>query len=291
MTLAIHHIAVAAHDPAAISEMLVEGAGFRAIEDGWLAAPNAFVAIEPTARPVGEAEQARQVCDPGITHFCVQSADGRALWARLDATGLDFNAPPVSLGTGALYAYGRDPEFNVIEAEGIGDGDPTAAPWIAHVALATADLERLSAFYGRLVGRAPHDQGTFRNKLFEDITGLPDVEVSAKWIMADNMIFEMWRYLNPPTIAASPPAPGAPGYLRIGFICADLDAEAGRLAAAGIGTGATAAIEGMRARAGADPDGNRFVILEAPPADHRLSLAGLDNPDVVTDRNRKLLTA
>lgn len=291
MTLAVHHIALAARDPAAITTILTGGAGFREIAPGWIAAPNGFVAIEAASRQVDEATRDRRVCDPGITHFCVQSNDGLALWTRLDAAGLDFNAAPVALGTGAIYAYGRDAEHNVIEAEGIADGDAAAAPWIAHVALATADLERLADFYARLIGRAPHSGGTFRNKLFENITGLADVEIAAKWIMADNMIFEMWRYLNPPTLAARAPEAGAPGYSRIGFVCENLDAEAERLAAAAIANGPAPPIDGLRARAGADPDGNRFVILEAPPSDHRLSLAALDDPDIVTNRNRALLAA
>jgi hypothetical protein len=49
--------------------------------------------------------------------------------------------------------------------------------------------------------------------------------------------------------------------------------------------------EGLRGAGGADPDGNRFLILDGPPADHPLSLSGLADPDVVTRRHRHLLPA
>lgn len=293
MTLSVHHIALNASDPARLASLYADGVGFAPVADDagvrWIAGPNAFVALHPASQAVGEAARARRVCDPGITHFCVQSGHGEALWDRLDAAGLAFNSAPVALGTGAIYAYGRDPEYNVIEAEGVGDVSRDVPPWIAHVALATPDLERLGDFYARLIGRAPHSEGTFANALFEDITGLKDVQVSAKWIMADNMIVELWRYLNPPTEAAPPSDDGEPGYRHIGFCATDVSAERERIEAAGIAVTAGPEIAGLASLAGRDPDGNRFTVVQAAPPGHPLALSGLSEPDRVTDRNRALL--
>lgn len=294
MTLSVHHIALNASEPERIVSLYADGARFAQVagEGGarWIAAPNAFVAIYPAREPPGEAARTRRVCDPGITHFCIQSGNGEALWDRLDAAGLAFNSAPVALGTGAIYAYGRDSECNVIEAEGVGDAPGGAAPWIAHVALATADLDRLGDFYARLIGRGPHRQGTFANALFEDITGLKDVRVSAKWIMADNMIVELWRYLNPPTVAAPPPRDSEPGYRHIGFSAVDLNAERERIRGAGIDLATGPTVGGLETLQGRDPDGNRFTIMQAAAPGHRLALASLSDPDRVTDRNRELLT-
>lgn len=290
MTLGIHHLAVNAWHPASLAQLYATGAGFRPVDASgcWMAAPNAFLAVRPAQEPVSDRQRARRVCDPGITHFCVQSGDGQALWRAMDAAGLAFNAAPVALGTGAIYAYGRDSECNVIETEGVGDADPAAAAWIAHVALCTADLDRLTAFYERLVGRQAHHRGTYKNPLFEKITGLPDVEVRAAWIMTETMILEIWQYLNPPTIAGPPPAPGAPGYRHIGFSAADLGRESARLAASGIALASTP-IEDLPAGMGIDPDGNRFAVLAEPAAGHRLSLATLSDPAAVIRRHRHLL--
>ena len=294
MTLAVHHIAQTVHDGARLAALYAKGAGFAVLavddEAQWIAAPNAFIALHATSQAVGPRQASRRVCDPGITHLCIQSGDGEALWRQLDDAGLAFNAAPVALGTGAIYAYGRDPEFNVIEVEGVGDAPAGAPSWVAHVALATPDLDRLADFYARLIGRSVHHRGTFKNRLFEDITGLKEVEVSARWMMADNMIFEIWRYLNPPTLAAPPKRDDEPGYRHIGFAAADLDAERRRLAEAGVAVEDGPLIADLPTIGGVDPDGNRFVILETPPV-HALALGGLSNPGIVADRNRHLLTA
>ncbi len=292
MTLAIHHLAVNASHADQLAQLYRTGADFRPVpgQEQWIAGPNAFLSIRPGAGAVTKAQRARRVCDPGITHFCIQSGDGEQLWQRMSVAGLEFNAKPVALGTGAIYAYGRDAECNVIETEGVGDADPTTPPWIAHAALCTADLERLTEFYERLVGRPAHHRGTYSNPLFEQITGLADVEVSAAWIMADNLILELWHYHNPPTLPAAPLNSDEPGYRHIGFVTDDLAAERERLAAAGIALSPSLFYD-LEAAGGSDPDGNRFVILQAPAAGHPFSLSRLADPDAVTRRHRHLLPA
>jgi catechol 2,3-dioxygenase-like lactoylglutathione lyase family enzyme len=292
VTLSIHHIAINAHDPVGMVTLYGNAMGLAPVFSeggtGWLAGPNGFVAIIGTDDPVGAVERQRRVCDTGITHFCIQMADGNALWSRMDAAGLAFNGPPAALGTGVIYAYGTDAENNVVEVEGVPDADPAAMPWLAHVALASPDLPRLADFYARLIGRAPHNRGRYANALFEAVTGLKDVDVSATWIMADNLTFEMWQYHNPPTLPQAARSASAPGYAHVGFGCADLAAERARIAATGIALTETT-VAGFAASAGADPDGNRFVIFEVPAAPHPLAYASLAAPDFVTDRNRDLL--
>ncbi|MDQ3079061.1 MAG: VOC family protein [Pseudomonadota bacterium] len=292
MSLSVHHIALNAADPRGLAQLYQAAADFQQVEERanvrWVAAPNLFIALHPATRPIGPAETERRVCDPGITHFCVQSGAGQRLWDRWSNAGLDFNGPPVALGTGATYAYGRDPECNVIEAEGIA-ADPDTPAWIAHVALATPSLDSMTDFYARLIGRAPHHRGTYANPLFERITGLADVEVSAAWIMADNLIVELWQYHNPPTLAADPLADGAPGYRHLGFACTDLVAEVRRLQASGIALDEPREVSGLRSAQGRDPDGNLFVVTQIAAPSHALALSSLSAPHIITDRNRQLL--
>jgi catechol 2,3-dioxygenase-like lactoylglutathione lyase family enzyme len=294
MTLSIHHIAINAQSPDDLSALYARAVGFKELETPgpvrWLAGPNAFVALHQASRPLGADDLNRSVADQGIGHFCIQSGDGPATWQALTSAGIAFNAGMTSLGGDYLYAYGRDPEANLIEVEGLTNGASPGSPWIAHVALVSANIERLAAFYTRLIGRAPHDGGRFKNPAFKTITGLDDVDVSAKWLMTDNIIFEMWQYHNPETRPAEPPPRGAPGYRHVGFCCTDLDAEVSRMAGLGIVLGETEGPARSRLFSGSDPDGNAFILFQALSTGEPLSLDALPRPDIVADQHRDILS-
>ena len=289
MSLSIHHIAINAQVPAAIAALYAKAVGFSAVEAPgpatWVAAQTGFIALHPTDAPA----TAHPLCDPGIGHFCIQSGDGERMWERLTEAGIAFNARPTGLGTGVMYSYGRDGECNLIETEGVSNEAPETPPWMAHVALVSSDLDRLAEFYARLIGRAPHREGDFANPAFKQVTGYDDVRVSAKWIMADNMIFEMWRYHNPPTEGVRVAEADAPGYRHVGFSCGDLEAERARLSANGVALEDGETVGGMPSLAGTDPDGNRFVIVEANSGTHPLALSALAAPGRVSSRLQALL--
>jgi catechol 2,3-dioxygenase-like lactoylglutathione lyase family enzyme len=293
MTLSIHHIAINTHAPDDLAALYERAVDFKQIKtDGpvrWLAGPNAFVALHRATRPLDEAALHHSVANQGIGHFCIQSGDGPTTWRALSDAGIAFNAEMTSLGGDYLYAYGRDPEANLIEVEGMTAGAEPGSPWIAHVALVSADLDRLASFYAKLIGRAPHNGGRFKHPAFKAITGHEDVDVSAKWLMADNIIFEMWQYHHPETHPVPPPAGGAAGYRHIGFCCTDLASEQARLADQGITLAETEAPNHARALAGADPDGNSFILFQDLSADDPLSLKSLSRPNIVADRHRDIL--
>jgi catechol 2,3-dioxygenase-like lactoylglutathione lyase family enzyme len=294
MTLSIHHIAINAQSPDELSALYAQSVGFKKMvvpgRVRWLAGPNAFLAFHQASTPLGVDDLNRSVADQGIGHFCIQSGNGPRTWQALSSAGITFNAEMTSLGGDYLYAYGRDPEANLIEVEGMTIGAPPGSPWIAHVALVSADIERLAEFYTRLIGRAPHNEGHFKNPAFKAITGHDDVDVSAKWLMADNIIFEMWQYHNPQTWPVDPPQRGAPGYRHVGFCCADLDAEAARISGLGITLNEANGAEKPPMVSGTDPDGNNFILFQAPPIGNPLSLAGLSRPEIVANRHRDILS-
>lgn len=286
MTLRLHHVAINAVDPAATAAFYRGAADLEHVEGvddsaTWLAGPNFYVALYQA----GEAQPAtdKRVCDPGIGHFCLQSGDGGGLWQRLADDGMVFNDRPVALGTGAIYAYGRDRDATLIEVEGVPTADPQTPIWFAHVALVTPDIAALSDFYARLIGRDPHRTGRFDNPLFSNVTGMADVDVSAAWIKTPSIQLEMWQYHNPPTGAAAKPVDGAAGYRRVGFCCDEIAAERARLAASDIAVEPGEEIAGHPTLWTRDPDNNPVAIVETPNASP-LALDRLPDPDVVIRR-------
>ncbi|WP_299329475.1 VOC family protein [Parasphingopyxis sp.] len=287
MTIRLHHIAIASPTPNATAAFYRETADLAPVdlpEDDdaqWLAGPNFYLALYEAKD--GEPLPDRQVCDPGIGHFCLQSGDGNGLWQRLADGGMRFNDKPVALGTGAIYAYGRDRDATLIEVEGVPNADPETPIWFAHVAIVTPDIEALSGFYARLIGRDPHRTGRFDNPLFSNVTGMPDVDVSAAWIKTPSIQLEMWQYHHPPTGPASPPEKDTTGYRQVGFCCDDLDTERDRLESLGITFETGEDVAGQPTLWTLDPDGNRVAVLEIS-ADAALALERLSDPDVVARR-------
>lgn len=55
------------------------------------------------------------VCDHGISHFCIKVTHIHDLYARLRASGVVFNCPPMEFFGKALATYGRDPDGNIFE--------------------------------------------------------------------------------------------------------------------------------------------------------------------------------
>ncbi|MCR9092656.1 MAG: VOC family protein [bacterium] len=68
-----------------------------------------YVSPTPNVRDPG-----LRVCDHGITHFCLRVTGIEDEYARLEAAGVEFNGPPVDVGS-SICVYGRDPFGNVIE--------------------------------------------------------------------------------------------------------------------------------------------------------------------------------
>lgn len=56
----------------------------------------------------------RPACDNGITHFCIEVADLRGLYARMSEAGVDFHCPPIDFDI-CEATYCRDPDGNIIE--------------------------------------------------------------------------------------------------------------------------------------------------------------------------------
>lgn len=230
-----------------------------------LRAPNAYLEMSATPRadmPVMPVE------GPGVTHICFQSPASTALYSSF----IDVGAAPVSTGdapidlngTGVRYGYARDPDGVMFEVEQLDDPKFSDPMWLAHVALASPDIDRLVEFYETVIGIEPYGRvNKVTGPRVDEVTGLDDARARAAWFNCGNMILEAWEYLSPrPAEMVEPrPADGA-GYSRVVFEVADLDDQIERLTDAGLGFGPIAATGGSRLAFARDPDLNLIGFLE-----------------------------
>lgn len=232
-----------------------------------LRTPNCSIELVQYDAASGCVPQLRQVNEAGITHFCIQSRHIQSLYDGLIDVGAQPNAPPTTLLTGTEYLYARDPEQNVIEIEGLPYAPDEQLPWLAHVAIATPDIERLAGFYhGLLGGERRGGQKIGPNPLYDQITGLQNVEVIPTWIVGANITLELWQYLHPPTLPSSQLRPlNQPGYSHLCMQVESLATAMEYIAAAGgqivSSISKQDACSSARVR---DPDGNVLELVEIP---------------------------
>jgi len=221
---------------------------------------------------------------PGMTHTCFQSRTEDSGYDKFVRAGLDLltrGEGPIDLGGyGVTYAYGYDPEGNMLEMEQLdeevfrnqspGEGQRSIAEqpmWMSQVAMATPDMERLVAYYAEVLGIPPNRGKSYAdNPRFDAVADIDDLELSAAWFDLDGpfKMLELWEYHTPPT----PPSqtirrPTSAGYtfsLEVG----DIEREYERLEKAGVSFYGKPAILGEFWIVFAnDPDGNVYSLRQA----------------------------
>lgn len=225
----------------------------------------------PARRPVNEA---------GLAHLCVQTPGIEPVIERFETSGASLHSRPIDLGTGYLYCYARDPEFNVIEVEGVAPVWPQDRPWLAHANIVTHDLPRLTAFYsGLLAVEAVRSPRWRKDVRLDTIADLPDVELRAAWLDAGNAQIELMQYLAPPTTAITGRREaGVAGYAYLAFEVQDLCLACARLLAHGGRLQAPLSTDAWWAD-GLDPDGNRLRLLDlSAPSRRPAALDALNDP-------------
>jgi catechol 2,3-dioxygenase-like lactoylglutathione lyase family enzyme len=249
-----------------------------------LKGPNAYLELFDFDGPAPNSVPERPVNAAGITHICIQGREIDALRLRLEAGGMRFHAPPTDLGTGFLYAYGRDINGNIVETEGAPFAPREPAAWLGHVAYATHDLDRLVGFYAALAEAPVIRGGRLRgDPRYDEVTGLADVDVRVAWAPVRNLGLEFWQYLNPSTTPARAERPVSdPGYSHVCFESDDLDADRARAIALGARPhGEAASLRGARVAYLRDPDGNVLELVQWAPEAASLSVAGLPHTDIL----------
>ena len=211
----------------------------------------------------------RPIPDLGLSHLCIQCRNLDVGLAVAQMEQLEAIHGPTALGTGYLYLYAHGASGMLIEMEGAPFAPPDMPPfWIGHVAWSARDGAALSAFYGALLERPVTASSRLRgHELFDQVTGLPDVDLEGWWVPGLNIGLEFWQFHNPPSIRRWT----GPGPESVIFSSDDLEADSARAralgarsysphadqdkAALGTGNGSTGQF--------LDPEGNRFDLVAA----------------------------
>jgi catechol 2,3-dioxygenase-like lactoylglutathione lyase family enzyme len=240
-----------------------------------LRGPNAFFELFHFRAPAAPRAKWRAPNEAGITHVCVQTRDGDRALDAFGARGVKFSSPMTGLGGEYRYAYGRAGEF-MIEVEDAAYAPTTPSAWIGHVAFATPDLARLSAFYAALVARKPEFSPRLHaHPAIDVVTGLNDVDVRAAWVHGLNIGLEFWSYVQPPTRArAQRREIHEHGYSHVCFESDDIEADFAQAISLGAEPHAPPqALGGALAAYLRDPDGNIVELLQWRSANARLAIA------------------
>ncbi len=195
-----------------------------------------LIDFDPDAK---EPPFSKPVYGPGYTHICFQSPAADPALAKFQQAGLDLvsrNAPVDLGGYGVTYAYGRDPDGTMIENETVDRPRRADQAWITHIGGATSDVDRMVAFYAKLIGYGARRRGEYSNfPKMDDVAGIDGLVLRSSWFVVRNLEIEFWEYIKPATPVRDEPANvDQLGYNMAAFEVTDADAEAKRLAQQGI---------------------------------------------------------
>lgn len=149
---------------------------------------------------------------------------------------------------------------------------------IHHVAVHTADLDRLVAFYVTVLGfEKANDEVTWHDDQTIDRTiGVEGSAARAQMLRAGNCYLEVFEFAEPPARDGVPLRPNDRGYTHFALDVIGIESEYDRLVAAGMAFAAPRPTDfgDIKAIYGKDPDGN-IIELQETTRDQVFSLARL----------------
>ena len=137
---------------------------------------------------------------PGMTHTCFQTSEKNSGYRQFVKAGVDILSrgdEPIDLGGyGVTYAYGHDPEGNMIELEQMSDlviwlkidkdFSEKHKMWMTQVAIMTPDIERLAAFYEKVYEIEPYRFNDYdASDIGAKVINLDGVNMKGAWFMLD----------------------------------------------------------------------------------------------------------
>lgn len=154
---------------------------------------------------------------PGMTHTCYQSPAWKSGYDQFKAAEIELlsrGKEAIDLGGyGVTYAYGYDPEGNLLEMEQMEQGfmkqagmDSTWVQqhdmWMTQVAILSPDLKKIADFYKAILGFLPNRLATLENReRLDDIVDQDQVSLDATWFKMDGhgKMVELMQYQHPVT--------------------------------------------------------------------------------------------
>jgi len=160
---------------------------------------------------------------------------------------------------------------------------------VHHVALATADMDRLLEFYCGMLGLPLMSDGRIEpgeSREFETVVGLADTRVRVAQLGVGNLRIELFEYAHPTPEAGEAKRACDVGIRHLAFDVTGIDEEYERLKAAGVtflSTPQSIGNHGLRSVYLRDPDGNIIEFQEIFPGSpvdksHITGLAGPHQP-------------
>lgn len=223
--------------------------------EAWLSAPNCLILLRVPERPI---RNDRTIFDSGFSHCCMQTPSISHFFDKIAETDVRPRSQPVDLGTGHRYAYLDDDDAIVTECEGVPYAPPEQTAWLAHVAIATANLERLGAFYGELTGGSIRTSALIAdNPGIDTIAQHSGIRAQAAWIRGLNLTIELWQFHSPQTTRQPLQDREMVGYASMSFVCDDLQSAQDHL----VQCGATMEPLDPSGTRWFDPDGNGIELI------------------------------
>ena len=260
-----------------------------------LKAPNMLLELTEFDSSRQQEIQEMPVFGPGMTHTCYQTKADKSGYEKFRSAGLKTlsRGGTVDLGGyGVTYAYGYDPEGNMLEMEQLDQKilnrsgyDKTWKSvdhpmWMSQVALVSNDLDRIMMFYQSVLGFKPFRTAELReNKKVDDIVDIDDAHIKGGWFRLGKVtkVMEFWEFVNPITpTSSSPKSLQGLGY-TFSLEVTDIKAEVKRLKALDIQFASEPVLlDGFWQVFAWDVDGNPFQLRQAADPNSDLSVTKLD---------------
>ncbi|MEP3210186.1 MAG: VOC family protein [Maribacter sp.] len=154
---------------------------------------------------------------PGMTHTCYQSPSWKSGYDKFKNAKINLLSrgdEAVDLGGyGVTYAYGHDPEGNMLELEQMEAHFMKQAGmdslwlqqndmWMTQVAIMSPDIQKISDFYRGVLGFSPNRKAKLEGmERLDDIAGQDGVVLHATWYKMDGFgkMLELMQYEHPKT--------------------------------------------------------------------------------------------
>jgi len=227
---------------------------------------------------------------PGMTHTCYQTPGSNSGYSKFKKAGVNMISrgdEPIDLaGMGMTYAYGYDPEGNIVELEQmsetlvklqIGAGYAKQNPmWMTQVALMSPDLPRLIEYYEKFLAIKPYRiTNGIKNPKGDAIVNIDNTIIDAAWfgLDAQGKKLELMQYVNPPTSTNLPSKKITDFGYTFSFEVLDIQKEYDRLKKLGIDfVSEPQLLEDFWTVFARDVDGNIFSLRQVVKKESQYSL-------------------